>query len=48
MKVLGVSVVTDKALPDCLEPVDIKSIVATAKRGGKQLGKLLKEFLKRL
>jgi purine-nucleoside phosphorylase len=48
MKVLGVSVVTDKALPDCLEPVDIKSIVATAKRGGKKLGTLLTELLKRL
>lgn len=47
-KVLGVSVVTDKALPDCLEPVDIKSIVATAKRGGKKLCTLLKEFIKQL
>ena len=48
MKVLGVSVVTDKALPDCLEPVDIASIVATAKRGGKKLGTLLQECIKAL
>ncbi len=47
MKVLGISVVTDKALPDCLEPVDIASIVATAKRGGKKLSRLLTELLKR-
>jgi len=48
MKVLGVSVVTDKALPDCLEPVDIASILATAKRGGKKLCTLLSELLKQL
>ncbi len=48
MKVLGISIVTDKALPDCLEPVDIKSIVATAKRGGAKLSTLVTELLKRL
>lgn len=48
IKVMGLSVVTDKALPDCLEPVDIKSIVATANRGGKKLCTLVKELLKRL
>lgn len=48
MKVLGMSVVTDKALPDCLEPVDIASIVATAKRGSKKLSTLVAELLKRL
>lgn len=47
MKVLGLSVVTDKALPDCLEPVDIASIVATAKKGGAKLTTLITEFLKR-
>ena len=47
MKVLGLSVVTDKALPDCLEPVDIASIVATAKKGGAKLTALISEFLKR-
>jgi purine-nucleoside phosphorylase len=48
MKVLGISVVTDKALPDCLEPVDIASIVATAKRGEAKLCTLLSELLRRL
>jgi purine-nucleoside phosphorylase len=48
MSVLGISVVTDKALPDCLEPVDISSIVETAKRGGKKLSRLLSEMIKRI
>jgi purine-nucleoside phosphorylase len=48
MKVLGLSVVTDKALPDCLEPVDIASIVATAKKGGAKLAVLVEEFLGRV
>jgi purine-nucleoside phosphorylase len=48
MKVLGISIVTDEALPDCLRPVDIRDIVATAKKGEKTLRKLILEFLKRV
>jgi len=48
MKVLGVSVVTDKALPDCLEPVSILKILAAAKKGEGALTKLVCEFLKRV
>ncbi|HUV36410.1 MAG TPA: purine-nucleoside phosphorylase [Patescibacteria group bacterium] len=48
MRVLGLSVVTDRALPDCLEPVNIASIVATAKKGGVRLTGLITEFLKRV
>lgn len=48
MKVLGLSVVTDKALPDRLEPIDIASIVATAKKGGAKVAALISEFLKRV
>ncbi len=47
MKVLGVSVVTDKALPDSLEPVSILSILAAAKKGEVKLTKLVCEFLRR-
>ncbi len=47
MKVLGISIVTDKALPDCLEPVDIKEIIKVAKKGEKKLCKLVSEFLRR-
>lgn len=48
MKVLGISIVTDQALPDCLKPVDIKEIVRVAKKGEKKLCKLVGEFLRRL
>ena len=47
MKVLGVSVVTDKALPDALEPVSILAILAAARRGEGKLTKLVCEFLRR-
>jgi purine-nucleoside phosphorylase len=46
MKVVGISIVTDEALPDCLEPADIREIVATAKKGEKVLQKLVMEFLR--
>jgi purine-nucleoside phosphorylase len=47
MKVLGIAVVTDKALPDCLEAVNIKDIIAVAKKGEAKLCKLVTAFLKR-
>jgi purine-nucleoside phosphorylase len=48
MKVLGVSVVTDEALPDRLKPAKIKEIIATANEGGKKLSRLLALFLERV
>jgi len=45
MKVLGISIVTDQALPDCLKPADIKEIVKTAKKAEKKLCRLVCEFL---
>ncbi len=48
MKALGIAVVTDKATPDCLEPVNIAQILATAKRGEAKLTKLVGEFLRRI
>jgi purine-nucleoside phosphorylase len=48
VKVLGISVVTDKATPDCLEPVNIAQILATAKAGEVKLTKLVCEFLRRV
>jgi purine-nucleoside phosphorylase len=48
MRVLGISIVTDEALPDCLKPVDIKEIIATAKKGEKVLEKLVTGFLRRV
>ncbi len=48
MKVIGISIVTDEALPDCLKPADIREIVATAKKGEKVLQRLVIEFLRRV
>ncbi|MFO7915636.1 MAG: purine-nucleoside phosphorylase [Candidatus Krumholzibacteriales bacterium] len=48
MKVLGISVVTDEAFPDCLKPADIREILKVARRGEKKLCGLITEFLKRL
>ncbi len=44
-KVLGISIVTDEALPDCLKPADIKEIVKTARKAEKKLCRLVCEFL---
>ncbi len=46
MKVLGISVVTDKATPDCLEPVNIAQILANAKKGEAKLEKIVCKFLR--
>ncbi len=48
MKVIGISIVTDEALPDCLKPVNIREIIATAKKGEKVLQALVMEFLRRV
>ncbi|MBN1163878.1 MAG: purine-nucleoside phosphorylase [Candidatus Krumholzibacteriota bacterium] len=48
MKVLGISIVTDEALPDCLQAADIKKIVAVAKKGEKSLNRLVAEVIKKM
>jgi purine-nucleoside phosphorylase len=48
MKVLGLSVVTDTADPDHLEPVNIAKILLNAKRGESKLTRLVAEFLRRV
>ena len=48
LKVLGISVITDSCLPDALEPVDIKKIIATANKAEPKLVKLIKKVLKEL
>jgi purine-nucleoside phosphorylase len=45
MKVLGLSVITDACLPDALEPVDIKKIIANANRAEPMLVKLIEKVL---
>ncbi|MBN2185097.1 MAG: purine-nucleoside phosphorylase [Candidatus Krumholzibacteriota bacterium] len=46
MKVLGISIVTDEALPDCLEPANISEIISAAKKGETQLCRLVERFLR--
>jgi purine-nucleoside phosphorylase len=48
IRVLGLSVVTDACLPDALEPVDIRKIIATADRAEPVLVKLIKKVLETL
>lgn len=37
MRVLGISIITDEALPDALEPVDVPEIIATAEEAAPRL-----------
>ena len=48
MKVLGFSVITDACLPDCLEPADIKKIIAVADKAEPVLVKLIEKVLQAL
>jgi purine-nucleoside phosphorylase len=45
LKVSGLAVVTDRCLPDALEPVDIPKIIATANAAEPKLRALLVDFL---
>jgi purine-nucleoside phosphorylase len=48
MKVLGLSVITDECLPDCLEPADIRKIIATADAAQPKLVTLIEKVLQAL
>lgn len=48
MSVLGLSVITDACLPDALEPVDIKKIIAVADRAEPVLVKLIQKVLEQI
>ena len=48
LKVLGLSVVTDACLPDCLEPADITRIIAIAAGAEPKLIKLIEKVLESL
>jgi purine-nucleoside phosphorylase len=48
LRVLGLSVITDKCRPESLKPVDIKKIIAVAEKAEPQLVRLILETLKRL
>lgn len=48
MEVLGFSVITDRCLPDALEPVNIQKIIAVATAAEPMLSALVTECLKRI
>ena len=47
MRVLGLSIITDACLPDALEPVDIDTIIRTARTAEPRLTYLITEVLRR-
>lgn len=48
LRVLGLSVVTDACLPDCLKPADINEIIGIASRAEPKLVKLIEKVLEAL
>ena len=48
MRVLGLTVVTDKCLPDALEPADVATIIATAESAEPRLAALLTRILEKM
>jgi purine-nucleoside phosphorylase len=46
--VLGITVVTDKCLPDALEPADVATIIATAESAEPHLAALLTRIMEKL
>jgi len=48
MRVLGVVIITDECLPDALEPVDLETVIQTAKEAEPKLTALVREVVGRL
>jgi purine-nucleoside phosphorylase len=48
MRVLGLSIITDKCLPDALEPVSIETVIAAARVAEPQLTGIIKGVLARI
>jgi purine-nucleoside phosphorylase len=48
MRVLGISIITDACLPDALEPVDIRRIIATAGEAEPRLTRLIERVVGRI
>ncbi len=48
MCVLGVSIITDRCLPDALEPVDVETIIARATKAEPDLTALIATVLERM
>jgi len=48
MRVLGISIITDRCLPDALEPADIDRIIETARRAEPALTRLVRRVVERM
>ena len=48
LRVLGVGIVTDMALPDALEPIDVEEVLATAREAAPGLARLVRAVLARV
>ena len=48
LRVLGLSIISDMALPDALEPVDVSKIIATAQQAEPVLTRLVRAVVARL
>jgi purine-nucleoside phosphorylase len=48
MRVLGISIITDRCLPDALEPATVEQIIAVANRSEPSLTRLVRGVLERL
>jgi purine-nucleoside phosphorylase len=48
MRVLGVSIITDACLPDALEPADVQTIIAVARRAEPRLAALVRGVVERM
>lgn len=48
MRVLGISIITDRCLPDALEPATVEQIIAVANRAEPRLAQLVRGILERL
>jgi purine-nucleoside phosphorylase len=48
MRTVGISIITDQCLPDCLEPADISRIIATARRAEPSLTRLIARLAERI
>jgi purine-nucleoside phosphorylase len=48
MRVLGISILTDRCFPDALEPASVEEIIAVAGRAEPQLTTLVRGVLERL
>ena len=48
VRVLGISCLTNKNLPDCMRPAPLEEVIAEAGRAGKDLGRLVEAVVTKL